>query len=102
VLAAVAKRFGLYQVEDVRIATMLTIAGQLDDRTVAAVLAPLEPHVPWSFAVLARRVAAYDALAHPLASQARADLEAFVEGQPQVVLPAMLLETPDAENGAGR
>jgi len=101
-LDAISQHFALYQVEDVRIGTVLAIAGQLDDRAVVAALAPIEPHVPWSFPVLARRLAAYDALDHPLAQRARADLDAFVEGQPQAVLPAMLGETPDAESGAGR
>jgi hypothetical protein len=87
---ALARPFALYLGEEIRIGLQLMVAGEIDDRAVAAALAPLEPDVPWGFDELARRAAAYRALNHPLADRARADLEAYVEGQPQAVLPAAL------------
>jgi hypothetical protein len=97
VLDAVTLPFAVYQLDDSRSAAALAIAGQIDDRAFAGVLAPIEPNVPWSFAILARRAAAYAALDHPLAGQARADLDAFVAGQPQAILPATIGEAADAE-----
>ena len=54
-------------------------------------LQPLEPYVPWQADRLARRAACYSRVGHPLAAQARADLEAFTRTAPpleQVLLPA--------------
>jgi spermidine synthase len=56
-----------------------------------AALAPLEPYVPWQRDVLERRAECYARVGHPLAAQARADLDAFTRTSPtleQVLLPA--------------
>jgi spermidine synthase len=94
----VAQPFALYLAEDNRLGTMLAIAELIDDRAVATALAPIEPDVPFTFSVLARRAAAYTALDHPLASRARDDLDAFVAGQPRAVMPGTVGE--DAEPDA--
>jgi spermidine synthase len=96
-LEAVSQSFALYLAEDSRIGTLLAIAELIDDAAVATALRPMEPDVPFTFAVLTRRAAAYMALGHPLAGRARADLDAFLEGQPRAVMPVTLGDQPDPE-----
>jgi hypothetical protein len=48
------------------------------DRSCADALAPLEPHVPWEFAVLSWRALCYEGLGHPSATHAAADLEQYL------------------------
>ncbi|RMH22221.1 MAG: spermidine synthase [Acidobacteria bacterium] len=76
--AALARPFAVHLADDLRLRTRLEIARAGDfPRLCGDALEPFEPHVPWEEAFLDARARCYRATGHPLARQARADLEAF-------------------------
>ncbi|RKH56079.1 fused MFS/spermidine synthase, partial [Corallococcus llansteffanensis] len=63
-------------------------------------LAPLEPHVPWDYAMLLVRADCYTKRGHARAQVARADLERFVAQEPPAFLDGNTGEEAPAERAA--
>lgn len=76
--------------EDSRISALLATATTVDDAALARALDQIEPDIPWTFELLRQRAAAYAALSHPLAGQARSDLERYLAHQATALLPEVL------------
>jgi spermidine synthase len=92
VFEALGEPFAAHALQSARLRARAVIGlrpGQ--EQFCVAALAPLEPNVPWQRDLLERRAACYARAGHPLAAQARADLNAFTRTAPtleQVLLPA--------------
>jgi hypothetical protein len=85
-VTVLSQPFAAYIGEEERIRALLSIVLQ-DDAQLAAALAPIEPDVPWSRELLTARYRAYTALGDPKASRARIELEQFLDGQAQALVP---------------
>lgn len=80
---ALEKPFAVYNIDDERMSTLLTLGldldlGRADEHTLEALQAP-EPNVPWQLAFLKIRSACYRHFQHPLADKASRDLAEFVK-----------------------
>ncbi len=78
--------FSLYAAESTRVAALLPIADAAGDATLAKALETIEPDVPRSLPLLARRVALYRLLRHPRLAAAEEDLRVSLEEQPQPLM----------------
>jgi spermidine synthase len=77
-LEAFAEPFPVACADENRRATAGVIAEQLNPATVAQFVESFETNVPWSKRFLTYRLKAYEKAGHPLAAQARQDLDEFV------------------------
>ena len=74
--------FSVYNLENRRLFTLLTLSSTMDCEHAAEVLALMEPNVPFKKEVLEYRQRCYEELGSPLLRQARLDLQEFNEGTP--------------------
>ncbi|MCA9016983.1 MAG: fused MFS/spermidine synthase, partial [Planctomycetaceae bacterium] len=69
--------FALYRLEDKRLLVRYVVSEQLEKIQIVEALKSLEPNVPWKGWLLESRAKIYAAAHHPLAAQAKSDLQRF-------------------------
>ncbi|MFH1300858.1 MAG: hypothetical protein ABIK07_07325, partial [Planctomycetota bacterium] len=69
--------FALYRLEDKRLLVRYVLSEKLETGNTVEALKSLEPNVPWKGWLLESRAKVYAAEHHPLAAQAKSDLQQF-------------------------
>ena len=74
-----AKPFSVYNLEEYRILTLLTISSNMDCEAAVEVFGYMEPNVPFKEQILKYRERCYAETNNPLLKQAQKDLQEFQE-----------------------